>query len=278
MLEKSSWKQVLLSVFKAAFVVLVLSSMYVPVVLILYQSFNAGANSISPLSWGGFTWKNYAEIFTNRQLYTSILDSLLVSFWATVFATVGGLFASIGIHALEKKARKTMDFLNEIPMLNSEIVTGISIMLVCSLVKPIFPHIFGFASMTLAHVFFMIPYVILMVLPKLEQTDEAVFEAAQDLGCSPTKSLFKVVIPSLSTAILTGALIAFTLSIDDFVISFYTQGNGFSNFSNYVYSSYTKKNFSAGSYAFNALLTFVTLGIVLACSLYESSKKKGEKE
>ena len=190
MLEKSSWKQVLLSVFKAAFVVLVLSSMYVPVVLIMYQSFNAGANSISPLSWGGFTWKNYAEIFTNRQLYTSILDSLLVSFWATVFATVGGLFASIGIHALEKKARKTMDFLNEIPMLNSEIVTGISIMLVCSLVKPIFPHIFGFASMTLAHVFFMIPYVILMVLPKLEQTDEAVFEAAQDLGCSPTKSLF----------------------------------------------------------------------------------------
>ena len=110
MLEKSSWKQVLLSVFKAAFVVLVLSSMYVPVVLIMYQSFNAGANSISPLSWGGFTWKNYAEIFTNRQLYTSILDSLLVSFWATVFATVGGLFASIGIHALEKKARKTMDF------------------------------------------------------------------------------------------------------------------------------------------------------------------------
>ena len=136
MLEKSSWKQVLLSVFKAAFVVLVLSSMYVPVVLIVYQSFNAGANSISPLSWGGFTWKNYAEIFTNRQLYTSILDSLLVSFWATVLATVGGLFASIGIHALEKKARKPMDFLNEIPMLNSEIVTGISIMLVCSLVKP----------------------------------------------------------------------------------------------------------------------------------------------
>ena len=86
MLEKSSWKQVLLSVFKAAFVVLVLSSMYVPVVLIMYQSFNAGANSISPLSWGGFTWKNYAEIFTNRQLYTSILDSLLVSFWLAAYS------------------------------------------------------------------------------------------------------------------------------------------------------------------------------------------------
>ena len=166
-----------------------------------------------------------------------------------------------------------MDFLNEIPMLNSEVVTGISIMLVCSLLKPLFPNIFGFWSMLLAHIFFCVPYVILMVLPKLEQTDESLFEAAQDLGCSPWKSLMKVIIPSLTTAILTGALVAFTLSIDDFVISFYTQGNGFSNFSNYVYSSYTKKNFSAGAYAFNALLTFVTLGLVLTISLMSSHKK-----
>ena len=274
MLEKSSVKSKIVGALKAIFVILSISIMYVPIVLIVYQAFNAGANSVTPLSWGGFTWDNFKEIFTNRQLYTSILDSLLVSLWATVFATTFGLFASIGIHALNKKARKAMDFLNDIPMLNSEIVTGISIMILCSLIKPIFPQVFGFFSMTLAHVFFMTPYVILMVLPKLEQTDEAVFEAARDLGCSPTKSLFKVIIPSLSTAILTGALIAFTLSIDDFVISFYTQGNGFSNFSNYVYSSYTKRNFSAGSYAFNALLTFVTLGVVFVFSYFEGRKKK----
>lgn len=276
MLIETSWKNVLANVLKVLFVVLVFSIMYVPIVIIIYQSFNKTANSISPLAWGGFTFEHYKEIFTDRQLYTSILDSLLVSFWATLLSTVFGVFASIGLHALNKKARKAMDFLNEIPMLNSEIVTGISIMLVCSLIKPLFPGVFGFPSMLLAHTFFMTPYVILMVLPKLEQTDEALFEAAQDLGCSPMKSLVKVVIPSLSTAILTGALIAFTLSIDDFVISFYTQGGGFSNFSNYVYSSYTKKNFSAGSYAFNALLTFVTLGIVLAISLYGNRKKKGE--
>ena len=168
-----------------------------------------------------------------------------------------------------------MDFLNEVPMMNSEIVTGISIMLIFSLLTPIIPQIFGFTTMFVAHVFFTVPYVILMVLPKLEQQDEAIYEAARDLGCSKTKALFKVIIPSLSTSILAGALIAFTLSIDDFVISFYTQGNGFSNFSNYVYSSYTKKNFSAGAYAFNALLTFVTLGIVLFISL--KSSKKGKK-
>lgn len=276
MLEKHPWKHIVFQIFKIVSVLFVFSIMYVPIIVIAYQSFNSTANSISPLSWGGFTWDNYKEIFTNRQLATSIVDSLLVSLWATFLATIIGLFSSIGINALDKKARKAMDFLNEIPMLNSEIVTGISIMIIFSLLKPLIPNVFGFASMLVAHIFFTIPYVIMMILPKLEQTDDSLYEAARDLGCPPLKALFKVIIPSLGTAILTGALIAFTLSIDDFVISFYTQGNGFSNFSNYVYSSYTKKNFSAGSYAFNALLTFVTLLIVFVFSLKES-KKKGSK-
>lgn len=274
MLNTHRGKEIFFLVLKVLFVCFVFSLMYIPVVIIIYQSFNATANSITPLAWGGFTWKNYAEIFTNRQLYTSILDSLLVSLWTTFLSTIFGLFASIGIHALDKKARRAMDFLNDIPMLASEIVTGISLMIIFSLLKPIFPNIFGFTSMLLAHIFFTVPYVILMVLPKLDQTDESLFEAAQDLGCPPFKALIKVVIPSLLTPILMGALIAFTLSIDDFVISFYTQGNGFSNFSNYVYSSYTKKNFSAGAYAFDALLTFITLAIVLFVSLRSSHKKK----
>lgn len=278
MLEKNPWKHILFSIFKVFFIAIVFSLLYIPVFIIIYQSFNAGANSISPLAWEGFTFENYVEIFTNRQLYTSILDSLLVSLWATFISTVLGLFFSIGINALGKKARKAMDFLNEIPMLNSEIVTGISIMIIFSLLKPIIPSIFGFTTMLIAHIFFTLPYVIMMILPKLEQTDDSLYEAARDLGCSPTKALFKVIIPSLSTAILTGALIAFTLSIDDFVISFYTQGNGFSNFSNYVYSSYTKKNFSAGSYAFNSLLTFVTLLIVFLFSFKKGNKKKGKNQ
>lgn len=276
MLEKGVWTTRLFQAFEVVFIFLVFSFTYIPLLIIVYQSFNEGANSIVPLQWGGFTFEHFASLFTNKMLYTSILDSLLVSLWATVIATIFGLFASLGLNALGKKARKTMDFLNEIPMLSSEIVTGISLMVVFSLAKPIFPNIFGFPSMLLAHVYFTVPYVIMMVLPKLEQTDESLYEAARDLGCSPMKALFKVVIPSLSTALLMGALIAFTLSIDDFVISFYTQGNGFSNFSNYVYSSYTKKNFSAGAYAFDSLLTFVTLGIVLFASIKQS--KKGVKK
>ncbi len=278
MLEKKKFKDVLFMFLKGLFIFFTVSIMYIPIVIIIYQSFNKTANSITPLSFGGFTLDNYRLIFTNKQLYTSIIDSLLVSLWTTAIATVFGLFASIGIHALSKKARKTMDFLNQIPMLNSEIVTGISIMIIFSLLKPLFPTIFGFTTMLVAHIFFTIPYVILMVLPKLEQTDESLFEAAIDLGCPPWKALFKVIIPSLTTSILTGALVAFTLSIDDFVISFYTQGNGFSNFSNYVYSSYTKKNFSQGSYAFNALLTFVTLALVFIISFITKREKNKMKE
>lgn len=278
MLEKHPWKSILFNIFKVIFVLFVFSILYIPIFIIIYQSFNAGANSITPLSWGGFTLDNFKEIFTNKQLATSIVDSLLISFYATLISTVFGLFTSIGINALTRKSRKFMDLLNEIPLLNSEIVTGISIMIIFSLLKPLFPNIFGFTTMLISHVFFTTPYVIMMILPKLEQTDESLYEASRDLGCPPFKALCKVVIPSLSTAILTGALIAFTLSIDDFVISFYTQGNGFSNFSNYVYSSYTKRNFSAGSYAFNALLTFVTLLIVFIYSTYTSKKKKGAKK
>jgi spermidine/putrescine transport system permease protein len=278
MLEKKGFSYYAPKVFKVVFFILVLLAMYMPVFVIIYQSFNKTANAIVPLSWGGFTLNNYSELFTNRQLYLSILDSLLVSFWATFIATIAGVFATIGINALVGRKKKAMDFLNEIPMMNSEIVTGISIMIIFSLLAniPAFKQVFGFPTMLVAHVFFTIPYVILMVYPKLQQTDDSLFEAAQDLGCSKPMALFKVIIPSLKTSIMAGALIAFTLSIDDFVISYYTQGNGFSNFSNYVYTSYTKKNFSAGAYAFNSLLTFITLLIVLLISL-KSSKKKVKK-
>jgi len=278
MLETKNWRHILSAILKIVFVFFVFFIMYVPIGIIVYQSFNSTANSLHPLSWGGFTWQNYKAIFTDRTLYATILDSLLVSLWTTFVATIAGVFTAIGIHALGRKARKAMDFLNEIPMMNSDIVTGISVMIVFSLLKPIFPKIFGFTTMFVAHVFFTIPYVLLMVLPKLDQMDESLYEAARDLGCPPFKALLKIVIPALASSILMGALIAFTLSVDDFVISFYTQGNGFSNFSNYVYSSYTKKNFSSGAYAYNSLLTFVTLSIVLMISLRMARKKKKEEK
>lgn len=274
MMEISGWRKYLPIVLKVSLVVLALLVMYIPVFIIIYQSFNSDANAMQALHFGEFTFDNYIDVFKNEKLYRNILDSLLVSFWATAISTTLGVFSSIGIHALTGKLKKTLKFLNEIPMLQAEIVTGISIMVIFGLLIPLIPEIFGFPTMLIAHVLFTTPYVIMMVLPKLEQTDESLFEAAEDLGCSPVKSLFKVVIPSLTTAIMTGALLAFTLSIDDFVISYFTQGNGFYNFSNYVYNSYTKKNFSAGAYAYNSLLTMITLGLVLLISFKTNRKTK----
>lgn len=274
MVESTGLKKYLPKVLKALFVIIVMLLMYIPVFIIIYQSFNKDANGLNALHFGGVTFDNYREIFNNASLYRNILDSLLVSFWTTIIATILGLFSAIGINALSGKAKKIMSFLNEMPMMQSEIVTGISIMIIFSLLIPVIPQIFGFPTMLIAHVFFTTPYVIMMVLPKLQQTDESLFEAAQDLGCSKTTSLFLVIIPSLKTAVLTGALLAFTLSIDDFVISYFTQGNGFYNFSNYVFNSYTKKNFSAGAYAYNALLTMVTLALVLGISFLSIKKKK----
>ncbi len=274
MMEITGWKKYLPKVLKVLFVIFAMMLMYIPVFVIIYQSFNSDANAMQALHFGSFTFKNYKEIFTNSSLYRTILDSLLVSFWATLIATILGLFSSIGINALAGKSKRLMKLLNQMPMIQSEIVTGVSIMIIFSFLLPLIPEIFGFPTMLIAHVFFTTPYVILMVLPKLQQTDESLFEAAQDLGCSRIKALFLVIIPSLKTAILTGALLAFTLSIDDFVISYFTQGNGFYNFSNYVYNSYTKKNFSAGAYAYNALLTMATLALVLFVSIKSSKKKK----
>lgn len=276
MIENTGFKKYGPIIFKVTFVVLAMLLMYIPVFIIIYQSFNSDANAMKSLHFGSFTLLNYKEIFTNAKLYRNILDSLLVSLWATLISTILGLFSSIGINALSGRAKKIMGFLNEMPMMQSEIVTGVSIMIIFSLLLPIIPQVFGFPTMLIAHVFFTTPYVIMMILPKLQQTDESLFEAACDLGCSPMKSLFKVIIPSLQTAIATGALLAFTLSIDDFVISYFTQGNGFYNFSNYVYNSYTKKNFSAGAYAYNALLTLVTLSVVLIISI--RLNKKGKKK
>lgn len=277
MIEANGFRKYFPKICKLVFVVLVMLLMYIPVFVIIYQSFNSDANAMQSLHFGHITMDNYKEVFSNAKLYKNIIDSLLVSVWATVIATVLGVFSSIGIHSLKGKAKKVLTFLNEMPMMQSEIVTGISIMIIFSLLLPLIPQIFGFPTMLVAHIFFTTPYVIMMVLPKLEQTDDSLFEAAQDLGCSPYKSLFKVIIPSLQTAILTGALLAFTLSIDDFVISFFTQGNGFYNFSNYVYNSYTKKNFSAGAYAYNALLTLITLAVVLVVSLRFTKKTTKKK-
>ena len=251
---------------KGAYVCLIIALLYLPIIVIMCYSINTTGN--------GSIFKYYGEIFKNKTLYTSILNSITVALFTTIISSVLGTFIAIGIHSLSKKKRKIVVMLNNIPMLNSEIVTGISIMIVCMIIANFIPNFFGFWTMLIAHVFFTLPYVILSVLPKLSEIDQNLYEAAVDLGCTPFKALWKIIIPAVETGIITGSLLAFTLSIDDFIISYFTSGNGFTNFSNYIYVRLSRKTFSPAAYAFNSLLTIIMLIAVLTPNLRRKKKWK----
>lgn len=148
--------------------------------------------------------------------------------------------------------------LNNVPVINPDIVTGLSLMIVFSLL----PLSFGMSTMLLAHIFFSIPFVVLTVLPKLKELDPNLMDAAMDLGCSSFEGVVKVVIPSIKTSIIAGALIAFTMSIDDFVISYFTTGNGFQNVSIWIYSRLGRRNFSPAVYAYNTLIVIITISVL----------------
>ena len=222
------------SILKWIFFVGVIFMLYLPILIIAIHSVN---ESQGIYAFTNFTFKWYGEIFTETSLFQSIKNSLLIAVLATAVSTVFGTIFAIGIHSLTKKKRQKMVLLNQVPILNADIVTGISLMLVFKTLMYIFPNIFGFTTMFLAHIFFCLPYVILSILPKLSELDDNLYDAALDLYSKPAVGILKVIIPAISSGIFTGMLMAFTMSIDDFVISYFTRGQGFQNLSIWIYTS-----------------------------------------
>lgn len=214
---------------KKTYVFLIFFFLYAPILVLIVFSFN---NSKTRGVWNGFTLKWYAELLHDRQIMASLSYTLSIAVLSSLAATLIGTCAAIGIHNM-KKIRKTVIMnLTYLPVLNPDIVTGISLMILF-----IFIHLqLGFFSLLLAHITFNIPYVILSVLPKLRQLNKHLYEAALDLGASPSYALKRVIIPEIFPGIVTGFLLALTLSIDDFVISFFTTGSGVSNLSIVIYS------------------------------------------
>lgn len=266
------WKKfqkVFLAALKYAFIVFVFLVLYLPVILIAIQSIN---NSADPASFGGVTFQWYTEIFKYRSLRSAILNTLLVAFLTLIISTVLGTLFAIGIHALNKKQRQKMIILNNIPLVNAEIVTGISLMLLFSLLLPIFPSVFGLPTMLIAHVFFTLPYVVLSVLPKLSELDANLYDAAVDLGDTPIRAIGKIIVPAVLPGILSGAMLAFTMSIDDFVISYYTTGNGFDNISIWIYSSIGKTSLKPAIYAYSTVVTLIAISLI-GIALYVGSRK-----
>ena len=230
---------------------LIFAFFYLPIIYVIIFSFN---DSRSLTNFTGFSFEWYEKMFDNRTMMESIYYSVIIAVLATIVSTIIGTITAIGLSKSRKVVKEFVNQMNNLSMLNPEIVTAIGLMLffVSLNIET------GFMTLLLAHIIFCIPYVILSIMPKLRQLDDNLAEAALDLGCTPWQALYKVIIPQIKPGIFTGALTAFTMSFDDFVISYFVTGPGINNISTYVYSSVRRINPSI-----NALSTIIVLGITI---------------
>ena len=258
---------------------LIMIFLFAPMVILLVFSFNE-AKSLSVFS--GFSLKWYRELFRDDETLKAVVNTLILAVLAALISTIMGTAAAVGINKLRNKVLRTaMDSVTNIPMINPDIITGISLMLMFVFVGRLFGAAtsLNFGTMLIAHITFCLPYVILQVLPKLQQMDKALPEAAMDLGCTPLRAFFKAELPEIMPGVITGMIMAFTLSLDDFVISYFTSGNGFQTLPIRIYNM-TKKTVTPKMYALATIIFFVILTLLLISNLYDEEmvQKRREKK
>ena len=245
---------------------LIMLFLFAPIAILLVFSFNE-SKSLSVFSSFSLYW--YKELLRDSETLNAVKTTLLLACCASAISTVMGTAAAVGMNKLRNRyVRAVMDTATNIPMINPEIITGISLMLMFVFVGRLFGAAtsLSFWTMLIAHVTFCLPYVILQVLPKLQQMDKSLPEAAMDLGCTPIRAFFKVEIPEIMPGIVTGLIMAFTLSLDDFVISYFTAGNGFQTLPIRIYNM-TKKTVTPKMYALATITFFVILALLLISNL-----------
>jgi spermidine/putrescine transport system permease protein len=256
-------------VFSSAYLIIILLFIYLPIGYLVLFSFNEGK---SMTNFSGFSLKWYESMFQNRTMIESITTTLIVAVVATVVSTIVGTVAAIGLSKAKRIIRSIVLEVNNLPVMNPDIVTAIGLMLLFISVK----FQLGMVTLILSHISFCIPYVILTVMPKLRQLDDNVAEAALDLGATPFKALTKVIIPQILPAIISGALIAFSMSLDDFVVSYFNTGAGINTISMYVYSM---KRYNLSVNAMSTLIVAaVTLILILVNLIPWIKDKKTKKE
>ncbi len=257
---------------KRFYVFLIFLFLYAPIFVLIAYSFNS---SRSRGAWGGFTLKWYRELFMDREILSALKYTIIIAVLSAVISTILGTAAAIGISQMRKFPRNIVMNISYLPVLNPDIITGVSLMILF-----IFANIkFGFKTMLIAHITFNTPYVILSVMPKLKQLDTHVYEAALDLGATPWYAFWKVILPQIMPGIVTGCLLAFTLSIDDFVISFFTTGVGVSNLSIAVFSM-ARRGVNPKINALSTLmfLSVLILLIIVNVRMSRDIKAKKQKE
>ena len=251
---------------------LIMIFLFAPIAILLVFSFNE-AKSLSVMSGVSVFW--YKELFKDAETLGAVRNTLILALSAAAISTVMGTAAAVGIHRLRNRyLRAAMDTVTNIPMINPDIITGISLMLMFVFVGRLFGAAtsLNFATMLIAHITFCLPYVILQVLPKLQQMDRSLPEAAMDLGCTPFKAFFKAELPEIMPGVVTGMIMAFTLSLDDFVISYFTSGNGFQTLPIRIYNM-TKKTVTPKMYALATIIFFTILALLILTNLIDTDDK-----
>ncbi|MGF0039699.1 ABC transporter permease [Peptoniphilaceae bacterium SGI.131] len=256
------------SFFEKFYMGLVFLFLYIPIVVLIVFSFN---ESKTRGQWTGFSLKWYVELFNDRTILSALYNTLFVAIITTIISTIIGTFAAVGLSNFKKNIRKAVLAVNQIPVLNPDIVIAVSLMVLYKALQ----LENGMFTLTLSHIAFTVPYVILSILPKLRMMDKNLPEAAMDLGATPFQTLFMVIIPEIKSAILAGAMLAFTLSIDDFVISFFTTGSGVNTISTTVFSM-ARKGINPSINALSAIMFVGTLVLLLIVNL--KSNKNISKE
>jgi len=262
--------------FNRVFTVLVFLFLYIPMIVLAVASFNSGTDIAT---WKGFTFHQYGELFRDGVLLPLLANSIIIAVLSSLIATILGTLAAIGINAMGKKMRSLTMTVTNIPMTNPEIVTGVSLSLLFAFFGQMLKmnDVLGFTTLLIAHVTFNLPYVILSVMPKLAQMDRDLRDAAMDLGCTPIRAFFKVIIHEIMPGIISGALMAFTMSLDDFVISYFVYGPNFVTLPVEIYN-YTKKPLHPKIYALFTLLFLVILVVMVIMNLVQARDARQRKD
>jgi len=252
------------------YLALIFLFLYAPIFVLIVFSFNT---TKSKTVFEGFTLDWYVKLFNNELILTSLRNTVIIAVIASVFSTILGTAAAIGLSKLRKIPRSIAININNIPIINPEIVTGVSLMLLFVFFSARMNFEFGFGTLIIAHITFDVPYVVLNVMPKLRQLDPHLYEAAQDLGCNPLKAFFKVVMPEILPGVLSGFLMSFAFSLDDFVISYFTSGSTSQTLPITIYSM-TRRKVSPEINALSTIIFIVVLAVLIIKNIIERQSLK----
>lgn len=266
--KQDGGRSVIRSTAQKIYITLIFIFLYSPIVTLMVLSFNA---SKTRAKWGGFTLVWYKNLFSNSIIMQALANTLAIALLSAAISTIIGTIACIAMQSMKKRNRAILMGITNIPMLNAEIVTGISLMLLFISMG----MKFGFGTVLLAHITFNIPYVILSVMPRMKQLNQSTYEAALDLGASHLQAFFKVVFPDILPGILSGFLMAFTMSLDDFIITHFTKGPGVDTLSTKIYTE-VRKGIKPEMYALSTII-FVSVLVLLILVNYTPKKKTAPK-